>query len=139
MTIDHRSIETRRQLRAEQMEREGMAPSDDPSVDAYRLVHRVARTAPMPALPNDFASRVARAVHDHDERAHLEIGCVTAAMVLAMVAAALFAGPVFVASVVAMMDSMPAVPWSLLMASALSLLAVACTDRILPGRTLRGT
>lgn len=137
MTIDHQAIEAGRQRQAEHREHAGIGPSGDTAIDAYRLIHRAVRTAPIPTLPDGFASHVARAVRDHDERAHLEVICMAVAIVLAVVAAITFAAPVVVTSMSALIASTPNVPWPLLTVSLFGLLAVACVDRVIPARAAR--
>lgn len=137
MIHDPRQSDSHHSPQAEQLEPERAAPPKDVAMDAYRFIERVVHAAPIPPLPTDFASRVAQAVRDHDERAQLEVGCVAVAFVLAAIAAIVFAVPIVIDRLSTLTAQMPDVPWPLLLVSGLGIVAVACADAILPGRAAR--
>ena len=97
MNIEH-DKEWQAQERARLDERNGAGGADDPLLARYRMVARALRQAPAPALPADFAARVAaRAAHVHApadtrfERLAMR-GLVVALALSAAVAAAVYGG-----------------------------------------------
>lgn len=131
--IDATEREARLQAAAEQAERDGL-PAGEAGVDAYRLVIRAVRQAPMPGLPEDFARRVAARVSPAGDKASFEDGMVT----LLLLGMALGGGGYFlprfwplIASLVSLPTiNMPAVSWPLLAATAVGLGLAWAIDRL---------
>lgn len=133
MTRDH-SLESQRQALAEQPGSGAEGAHPDPRVDAYRLVNRAVRAAPMPSLPSDFAARVAAAIRDHEERARMESGFVIAATACTGITGAVFAYPIVSDALASTVGTLPALPWPLLMTAAAGLVMVGVLDSLLDRR-----
>ena len=58
-TNEHEHQHAARLQRAAEQAEKSATPLGNPEVDAYRLVIRAVRQAPLPAVPEDFAARVA--------------------------------------------------------------------------------
>jgi len=117
-----------------QAERLGPAPSA-PDVDAYRLVIRAVRHAALPALPGDFAERLAKRAIPAGDRASLEDGLVT----LLLLGMALGGGGYFLPRFWPLLSSLrlaiptadlPMVSWPLLLAAAAGLGLAWLIDRL---------
>lgn len=132
--------EDRLQAQAVEHERSNAtARTDHPEVDAYRLVHRIARSAPMPDMPADFVTRVARHVRTSEQihPAMTDVWLIWPALACIAIAGIVFALPILLGSVQASMALAGDVPWPMLAVAGLSLLLVAGTDALLSQRRLR--
>lgn len=129
--------EYRLQMQAEQRERMDVtAAAGNPAVDAYRLVHRIVRSAPMPDLPTDFAARVVRHAHEREQTGHpvTDTWLLSLALACAAIVGIIFALPILLDSVRASMALADGVPWPMLVTAGLSLVLVAGVDALLGRR-----
>jgi hypothetical protein len=134
MNSQDREHEAQLQAAAEQAERSGQ-PTGDSAVDAYRLVIRAVRQAPMPALPEDFARRVAARVSPAADKASMEDGMAS----LLLLGMALGGGGYFLPRFWPLLSSLPlglpalnlpAVSWPLLIAAAAGIGLAWAIDRL---------
>ena len=133
MTNDHRNDEQLRQTAAERIEREGASiRNSSGAVDAYRFIHRMVRSAPMHRLPDTFAAQVSRIAEARNDSGRLEDWIVVIALICASAAAIAFAGPIVSHALPAMVNSLPDLPWPMLLGSLLVFALVAFADRLLP-------
>lgn len=119
--------ETRLQARAERIEREGL-PAADPAVDAYRLVHRAVRRAPLPPVPDGFAARVARQARALDAADRLERRILWGGVAILLAVTAFVAMPALAYSISAVGALLPRAPWAMLGTCAIGLAACALWD-----------
>ena len=130
-------VEALLQADAERVERDGAAgKSGDLHIDAYRLIQRSVRTAPMSAPPPGFAARMARHVAEQAQygSTRLDIWLVTLALVCVMAGGAVFALPVMVDALRNMAAQTQGLPWPMLLVAALSLAMVGAIDAALGRR-----
>ena len=134
-TPDHRPMtpqeiehEWQRQQTAEQRERVQSGERDDAVIDQYRLIHRLLRKSDIPALPADFAQRVARQGQDFEQQAEFENVTLRIILAILVVAGVFYAAPV---SLEAMRKIATAVslPWPTLWAALLALLFAGMLDK----------
>ena len=120
--IKHEEIERelQRQQIAEQRERVQSTDHDDYSVDQYRLINRVLKQTDIPALPKNFAARVARQVQDFEERAQFETYALGALIVTAILAGLFFALPLMLQAIQNFSITIH-LPWPMLSAATLAL------------------
>lgn len=126
MTTHDRELE--HQAAADQAERE-RRPAGDPAVDAYRLVARAVRQAPLPALPADFARQLAARIRKRDEGLGPEEIVLVSLMAVMCIGAALFAGPALMAALAPLNLRLPSLPWHWVIATAIGLALAAGLDR----------
>jgi hypothetical protein len=118
--------------------RDDAATSNDPAADRYRLVYRIVRVADMPELPADFASQMERIAGDQHEPARpalVETWTVRIVLATTIVAALGFALPALTAAR-ALLDRTGGMPWTMLLAVGVAMLAVWVVDRCLPERQM---
>lgn len=117
------------QAAAERAEREGRPAGQDPAVDAYRLVQRAVKSAPMPPVPLGFATRIAARIRAMEESARVESG-LTGFLMLAFIAgAAFYLLPTAGAWMTDFRASLPNFPWAMASAAAVAVLAAWAADR----------
>lgn len=118
----------RLQQAAEQAERMG-SPPGDADVDAYRLVIRAVRRAPMPAVPGDFAARVVSRLQRSPERAGVEDGLV----ILLLLGMALGGGGYLMPRLWPMLSALPVrlpqISWHWIIAAALAIALAWMVDK----------
>lgn len=119
--------EARLQARAERTEREGL-PGADPAVDAYRLVHRALRAAPLPPVPDGFAARVARQAWALDAADRMERRILWGGVAVLLALTAFIAMPALAYSISAVGALLPSAPWAMLGTCAVGLAACALWD-----------
>lgn len=129
MTSEQITLELQRQSIADQRERIGSDEHDDPSIDKYRLVNRIVKQAPIPALSADFAARVAQQVGDYEERAQFESSALTVMVVVAIIAGLFFALPPLINASQNFTVSID-LPWPMLFAVLCALGFAALIDRL---------
>lgn len=134
----HPQHHVRLQSLAEQQERSGSQGRTDPEIDAYRFVHRLVRTAPIPDPPVHFAASVTRRISDREEFPRVESWCIAIALISAVAVAAIFALPVLGDALDTLRSQLPAVPWPMLFAAGFGLLAVWGMDFLRSGRVSNG-
>ena len=119
---------TQWQAAAEHAEKSA-APLGNPEVDAYRLVIRAVRQSALPALPEDFAARVASRIQAADG-ATLEDSLAT----LLLLGMALGGGGYFLPRLWPALSflpiSLPHLSWNLLLAAAAGLALAWGIDRL---------
>jgi hypothetical protein len=122
MNPHDREHEEKLQAAAEQAERVGRGDGD-PAVDAYRLVQRAVRRAPIPALPADFARSVAARIRALEENAGVENGLMFFLIGAFAIGAAVYLAPTWVATLSSISLKLPALPAqpTLLLVAALAL------------------
>ncbi len=96
MTPEQTERELQRQAKAEQRERSASNEHDDPSIDQYRLIHRIMKQTNVPALSAGFAARVARQIEDYEERAQFESSALTVTVIVAIMVGLFFSLPLLV-------------------------------------------
>lgn len=134
----HQQHHIRLQSLAEQQERSGSTERIDPEIDAYRFVHRLMRTAPIPNPPADLAASVTRRISDREEFPRAESWCIAIALICAAAVAAVFALPVLGDALNTLRNQLPRAPWRMLLAAGSGLLAVWGMDVVRSARALRG-
>ena len=126
--IDSNERVARLQQAAEQAERQG-SPPGDADVDAYRLVIRAVRQAPMPAMAEDFAARIASRLGPGAEPAGIEDGVV----ILLLLGMALGGGGYFMPKLWPMLSSLPIslphLSWQWIIAAALAISLAWAIDK----------
>lgn len=129
MNPHDREHEEKLQAAAELAERLGQG-SGDPAVDAYRLVQRAVCRAAMPALPADFASRIAERMRKMEEGAQLERFLTSLLLLALAVGGAFYLWPLL-ATMMADFSLRPpaAVPWQLAIIVLSALCAAWMVDR----------
>lgn len=126
------------QERALRQERGDHTLPRDPQTDAYRLVHRAIAAAPMPAIPTDFAARVAaQAVDLGEEGARLESMLQRIGLMIAIGAALLFSAPYLMAAGAELAAVSRQLPIPMLLASAIGVALAAGIDRLATTRHQR--
>lgn len=126
--IDHEN-EARLQARAERLEREGL-PGADPAVDAYRLVHRVVRNAPLPPVPDGFAARVAQQAWALDAADRVERRILWGCVAILLAVTAFVAMPALAYSISTLGALLPRAPWAMLGTCVVGLAACALWDAV---------
>jgi len=129
MTPEQIERELQRQAIADQRERIGSNEHDDPSIDQYRLISRIVKQTPIPALPAGFAARVAQQVDDYEERAQFESSALTVTVIVAILAGLFFALPPLIHALrnfTATID----LPWPILFAVLFALGFAAMIDKL---------
>lgn len=125
-SIDH-DHEARLQARAERIEREGL-PGADPAVDAYRLVHRAVRVAPLPPVPDGFAARVATQAWALDAADRMERRILWGGVAILLAVTAFVAMPALALSISAVGALLPQAPWAMLGTCVAGLVVCALWD-----------
>lgn len=120
----NRENEERLQLRAEQY----AAEAGDADTDAYRLVYRTVREAPLPEPPHDFAARMESITRDVEEQAAAEKWIVRAGLATAGVMLLVTGSIVGQAIAGRLASSWTAAPVSLLFAAGVGMLLVGVVD-----------
>lgn len=123
------------QERALRQERGDCTLPRDPQTDAYRLVHRAIDAAPMPAIPADFAARMAAQVTGIGaEDARLESLLQRIALMIAVAAALLFSAPYLMSAGAELATVSRQLPMPILLASGIGMAVAAGIDRLLSTR-----
>ena len=143
MNTPRNDLEARRQRLAERAERDGAAAGGDPQVEQYRLIQRALAKPLALELPADFSAQVMARIARAEARSELEDGLTTALIGLlalaglwlvfpylgrtadAVVAALPFAG----AALARLQATVPTIPWSSLLAAAISIGVAMAIER----------
>ncbi|MEO8002752.1 MAG: hypothetical protein ABI644_12830 [Arenimonas sp.] len=120
--------ELQRQEKAEQRERILSSEHDDAVIDQYRLIHRVLKESDIPALPSNFAYRVAQQVQDFEEHAQFENISIRVTMIILVVAGLFFAVPALIGAL-QKISAAVTLPWPMLWAAILALAFAGMLDR----------
>jgi hypothetical protein len=129
MTPEQLEREMQRQATAELRERIGSHEHDDPSIDQYRLISRIVKQASIPALPANFAARVAQQAGDYEERAQFESSALTVILIVAIIAGLFLALPPLIDAWRNFTVSID-LPWPMLLAVLFALGFAAMIDKL---------
>lgn len=129
MTPEQIERELQRQAIADQREHVGSQQQDDPLIDQYRLISRVVKQAPIPALPAGFAARIAQRIGDYEERAQFESSALTVTVIVAIIAGLFFALPPLI-QVTQNFSASVDLPWPMLWAVLCALGFAAMIDKL---------
>lgn len=129
MTSQQKEHEWQRQEKAEQRERMQSGEHDDAVIDQYRLIHRVLKQSDIPALPPDFARRVARQQQDFEQQAQFENLMLRIIIAILLVAGLVYVAPALIDGLQKMSAAMT-LPWPMLWATLLALAFAGMLDQI---------
>ncbi len=121
--------ELQRQAIADQRERIGSHEHDDPLIDQYRLISRIVKHAPIPALPAGFAAKIAQQVGDFEERAQFESSALTVTVIVAVITGLFLAIPPLIQALRNFTASTD-LPWPILFAVSFALGFAAVIDKL---------
>lgn len=119
--------EAARQAAADLAERE-RRPAGDPAVDAYRLVARAVRQAPMPALPANFAHLLAARARAREQGVSLDEAVLMGLMLVMCIGAAIFLAPMLWPLLAQVAPRMPTLPWHWVLATGAGLAIAKAMD-----------
>ena len=128
MTPQEIERELQRQEKAEQRERMQSSSQDDTAIDQYRLLHRLLKQSDIPALPSNFAYRVAQQVQDFEESPKFENAVLRVTIAILVVAGLFFAAPALIESLQGISRAVT-LPWPMLCATVLALGFAAVIDK----------
>ena len=129
MTPEQLERELQHQASADQRERIGSHKHYDPSIDRYRLISRIVKQAPIPALPSNFAARVAQQVGDYEERAQFESSALNVTVIVAIITGLFLALPPLIHALRNFTASID-LPWPMLFAVFFALGFAAMIDKL---------
>lgn len=112
--------EARRQAAALEAERLGLPPGD-PLLDRERLLLRALRREPQPALPVDFARRVAARAERRPHRAGVEDWLMTLLLGGLGIGGLYYLQPYLLPVLRTLHFELPAVPWPMVIATVMAL------------------
>lgn len=128
MTPQEIEREFQRQEKAEQRERMHSSSQDDATIDQYRLIHRLLKQSDIPALPSNFAYRVAQQVQDFEESPRFENAVLRVTIAILVIAGLFFAAPALIESMQGISRAIT-LPWPMLWATILALGFAAAIDK----------
>jgi len=128
ITAHEIELELLRQEKAEQRELNQSSEHDDAVIDQYRLIHRALKQSDIPALPSNFAFRVAQQVQDFEERAQFENISMRMTMIVLVLAGLFFAAPAMIEALQKISATLT-LPWPMLWATILALAFAGILDQ----------
>lgn len=128
MTPQEIERELQRQEKAEQRERMQSSTQDDAEINQYRLLHRLLKQSDIPALPSNFAYRVAQQVQDFEENPGFENAVLRVTITILVIAGLVFAAPALIESMQGISRAIT-LPWPMLWATVLALGFAAAIDK----------
>lgn len=129
MTPQEIERELLRQEKAEQREQMRSNENDDAAIDQYRLLHRLLKQSDIPALPSNFAYRVAQQVQDFEESPQFENAALRVTIAILVIGGLFFATPALFEAL-QKISAAVTLPWPMLWATVLALAFAAVLDQV---------